>query len=292
MGINVLILEVDYHFNFQSHPELRQGEDPITREAAKSLAACCKKSGIRLIPEFQCLGHQSWAEQTFPLLTVYPELDVTPGFFPNNDSIYCREWDPTNPKVYEIVFPLLDEIIEAFDADAIHVGMDETFLIGRDESETTKGMDPGELFARAVNDLHSHLVGKRGVEMLLWGDRLIDGLKYPQYGEWEAAVNGTATAIDMIPKDLIICDWHYEQMETFPSIPMFLEKGFRVLPSSWRDVDAAKQFINYSYAHNEQRMLGHLFTTWSGKIDERIEFPSMVEGLEILFDLEAKLVKK
>ena len=292
MGINVLILEVDYHFQFESHPELRQGEKQITRTGAKALAECCKKSGIRLIPEFQSLGHQSWAKTTYPLLTVYPELDLTPGAFPNNDSIYCREWDPTNPRVYEIVLPLMDEIIEAFNADAFHVGMDEVFLLGREESPSTRGMDPGELFARAVNDLYAHLVTKRGVEMLLWGDRLIDGNKYPQYGEWEAAINGTASAIDLIPKDIIICDWHYEQMDSYPSVPMFLEKGFRVLPSSWRDVDAAKLLINASYTSDNTGMLGHLFTTWSGKIDERIEFPAMVEGLELLFDLEEKLVRK
>lgn len=292
MGINVLILEVDYHFQFESHPELRQGDRQITPAGAKALAECCKKSGIRLIPEFQCLGHQSWAETTFPLLTVYPELDLTPGAFPGNDSIYCREWDPTNPRVYEIILPMLDEIIDAFEADAMHVGMDEVFLLGREESPTTNGMDPAKLFAQAVNDIYAHLVTKRGIEMLLWGDRLIDGNKYPQYGEWEAAVNGTAGAIEMIPKDIIICDWHYEQMETYPSVPMFIEKGFRVWPSSWRDVDAAKQLIDYSYRYDSPKMLGHLFTTWSGKIDERIEFPSMVEGLELLFELEEKLVRK
>ena len=31
MGINVLILEVDYGFQFQSHPELRQGQKQITK---------------------------------------------------------------------------------------------------------------------------------------------------------------------------------------------------------------------------------------------------------------------
>src|SRR3982750_245724 len=58
MGINTLILEVDYNFAFKSHPELRRGTNPITREGARNFAATCRKLGIRLIPEFQSLGHQ------------------------------------------------------------------------------------------------------------------------------------------------------------------------------------------------------------------------------------------
>ena len=90
---------------------------------------------------------------------------------------------------------LMDEIIDAFRADAFHVGMDEVFLLGSEKSPSTKGKDPGVLFANAVKELHNHLVRKRRVEMLMWGDRLIDAAKY-DYGEWEAAKNGTATAIE------------------------------------------------------------------------------------------------
>ena len=62
MGINVIVLEVDYSFEFQSHPELRQGEKQITKEGARKFAQICRDNNIRLIPEFQSLGHQSWAE--------------------------------------------------------------------------------------------------------------------------------------------------------------------------------------------------------------------------------------
>src|SRR5262245_63045319 len=59
-GINVIILEVDYNFDFKSHPELRRGTNPITRDGARRFGELCRKFKIRLIPEFQSLGHQSW----------------------------------------------------------------------------------------------------------------------------------------------------------------------------------------------------------------------------------------
>jgi len=282
LGINVLILEIDYHFQFESHPELRQGEEQISKKGAQQFAKLCAKNNIRLIPQFQCFGHQSWAGQTYPLLTVYPELDLTPGAFPDNEGIYCREWDPYNPRVNDIVFALMDEIIDAFDADALHVGMDEVFLIGDEHAASTKDKNPAEVFAKAVNDMHAHLVQNRGVEMLMWGDRFIDAGKI-NYGEWEASANGTAPAIDLVPKDIIICDWHYEPRETYESVPLFLEKGFRVLPSSWRNTEASQALIAYSHSFQNERMLGHLFTTWSKKQPAKLlEFEPMVKGLALI----------
>jgi hypothetical protein len=281
LGVNVLILEVNYNFAFQSHPELHAGENIITPAGAEQLATVCRKHGIRLIPQFQCLGHQSWKGKTFPLLTVYPKLDLTPGAFPDNKGIYCREWDPLNPEVNKLVFPLLDEILDAFHADALHVGMDEVFLIGSDHSPSTKGKDRAQVFAKAVTDLHEHLVKQRRVEMLMWADRLFDAVKF-HWGEWEASKVGTAGALDVIPKDIILCPWHYEKMPSYPSIPLFLEKGFRVLPASWRKLDASRALIEYSRKQDSPRMLGHLFTTWGGSKDTLPEYGPLVEGVKVL----------
>jgi hypothetical protein len=282
MGINVIILQVDYGFKYESHPELRGPSAPITKEGAEKLVKRCREHGVKLIPQFQCLGHQSWKGNTSKLLTAYPEFDLTPGAFPNNEGIYCREWDPLNPKVNEIVFKLMDELIEAFQAREFHVGMDEVFLLGNEHSPSTKGKDPAELFAKAVNDYHDHLVKKRGLEMLMWGDRLIDGTKM-RYGRWESSRNGTAAAVDMIPKDIIICDWHYNRRREYPSVPMFLEKGFRVLPGSWNRVSATEVLIRYAKQQNHPNMLGHLFTTWGAvNREDLLTFEPMVKGLEIL----------
>jgi hypothetical protein len=285
IGINVMILEIDYNFMYDSHPELRGGKDPVKKGTARKIAEACRKHGIRLIPEFQSLGHQSWAGETFPLLIQYPELDLTPGAYPGNEGLYCREWDPTNPRVMEIVRELLGELIDGFNADAVHVGMDEVFLLGDSTSPATLGKNPAELYARAVNDLYNFIVKQRSCEMLMWGDRLIDGNLY-DYGEWEAAVNGTAPAIDMIPSDIIICDWHYEVMNSYPSIPMFLEKGFRVLPSGWRNTEATLSLIEYSYAQNDPGMLGHLFTTWGVSGDSLLWFPPIIEGMQKVREVE------
>jgi hypothetical protein len=259
MGINVLILEVDYGFEFKSRPELQC--HGITKEQARRLAEVCRRNGIRLIPLINCLGHQSWANHPGALLKSHPEFEETPNL-PPNGKLYCREWCPSHPDVNKVVFPLLDELIDAFDADALHVGMDEVFLIGSEKCPRCKGKDVGELFAGVVNALHEHLVKEKGVEMLMWGDRLLDAGKF-SYGTWEASTTGSHRAIDQVPKDIIICDWHYERRADYPSVRFFQQQGFRVLPSPWKNPDAGVALIRCARKDATERMLGVLFTGWS-----------------------------
>jgi hypothetical protein len=277
-GVNTLILEVNYNFDFKSHPEL-SAPARVKAAAARELTAAARPLGIRLIPQINCLGHQSWSKTTLPLLTKYPEFDETPGQFPNNTNIYCRSWCPQSPEVNQVVFALVDELVDAFEADAFHVGMDEVFLIASEHCPRCKGGDPAKLFAKAVNDLHGHIVGKRKLEMLMWGDRLLDA-KAMKGGEWEYAKNGTAGAVDLIPKNIVICDWHYEKQANYPSVPFLLEKGFRVWPSSWQPLAGAKAFSAFSREQKNPRLVGFLCTTW-GKVTiaDVAEWPPIVEVL-------------
>lgn len=262
IGVNALVLEVNYQFVYRSHPELGTSGG-LTHDDARELSALCRQHGIRLIPQFNCLGHQSWARNTFPLLMKHPEFDETPETPKTNPGIYCRSWCPLHPQVNEVVFALMDELIDAFQADAFHVGMDEVFIMASPQCPRCRGKDPAELFAKAVNDYHKHLVAEKKLTMLMWGDRLLDD-KLVHYGKWESSQNGTAPAIDRIPKDIVLCDWNYEKRDAYPSVPYFLEKGFRVWPASWKDPAAALAFLRFSRRQNNDRMVGHLCTTWAG----------------------------
>jgi hypothetical protein len=288
MGVNCVILEINYGFEFQSHPELRNGNRTITNGGAKRLLATCRENGIELVPQFMCLGHQSWGKNTHPLLTKYPELDLTPGAFPDNKGIYCREWDPMNPKTNQIVFALIDELIDAFEAKAFHVGMDEVFLLSSEHAPSTKNHDPADVFAKVVNDLHGHIVKKHGLRMLMWADRLIDGERF-NMGKWEASKVGTAPAVDKIPKDIILCPWHYEPRPTYESLPMLMEKGFRILPASWKNTEATLTLIRYGREHQtSDRLVGHIFTTWSQRHENWSEFEPLAKGLALLREPTSK----
>lgn len=260
-GVNVVILEVGYNFEFKSHPELIQTKF-ITQADAREFVRFCRECGVRVIPQFNCLGHQSWRHTLYPLLTEYRDMEEPPDDAPDQPWAQTRSWCPLHPRVNQIVFALMDELINAFEADAFHVGMDEVLVIGSKKCERCRDKSPAELFAHAVNAYHRHLVVEKKLTMLMWGDRLLDA-SVMHYGRMASSNNGTASAIDLIPKDIIICDWHYDRRTDYPSVPYFQEKGFRVWPASWNNVEATKTLIAFARRDATDRMLGHLSTTWT-----------------------------
>lgn len=272
-GVNTLILRIDHQYEFASRPELRD-EGPLTEKEVKQLVAICKQHDIRLIPQINLLGHQSWAEKTGKLLQVYPEFDETPHVhmpekheWPNPDGLYCKSYCPLHPEVHNVVFDLVDEICDVFEADAFHAGMDEVFYIGDDSCARCSGRDKAELFANEVNKIVNHLATNQR-QLWIWGDRLIDG-KTTGIGMWEASMNNTHRAIDLINKDVMICDWHYERPDQ--TAVYFAMKGFSVITCPWRKGDNAITQLHDMVRFGKQatkelspRYQGMMQTVWSG----------------------------
>src|SRR5262245_1794580 len=240
-SVNVLILRVDYGFQFLSHPEMADARG-LSREQAKRIGEVCQRNQIRIVPLINLLGHQSWQSSCGKLLKVYPEFDETPAVkfpekysWPNPDRLYCKSYCPRHPKVHEVVFALIDEVCDAFAADAFHAGMDEVFYIGEDQCSRCHGRNKGELFADEVRAIRDHLQPSRR-QLWLWGDRLLEG-KISGLGEWEASQNDTHAAVDLIPKDVVICDWHYNR--AVPTAAYFALKGLDVVSCPWKNPEVA-----------------------------------------------------
>lgn len=271
-GVNTLLLLVDYNFQYESHPELRDSA-ALSRHDVRKIVKVCRDNGIRIIPQINLLGHQSWASRTNNLLRVYPEFDETPYVkmpekyvWPNSDGLYCKSYCPLHPDVHGIIFDLVDEICDAFETDAFHAGMDEVFYLGDEKCPRCSGVDKAELFAGEVNRIRNHLALKNR-ELWIWGDRLIDG-KTTGMGIWEASYNYTWRAVDMIPRDVVICDWHYERPDQ--TAVYFAMKGFRVLTCPWRTPSVAvaqaedmARFRKYATPEMKPRYFGMMQTTWS-----------------------------
>lgn len=271
--VNTLILRVDYNYQYESRPELRDSI-ALSKRDVKKLVDVCKKNNIRIIPQINLLGHQSWHGSVGNLLKAYPEFDETPLVelpeeyeWPNADGLYCKSYCPLHPEVHDVVFDVVDEICDVFETDAFHAGMDEVFYIGEKQCPRCSGRDKAELFAGEVWTIRNHLAEK-GRELWIWGDRLIDG-KTTGIGEWEGSYNNTWRAVDMIPKDVMICDWHYERPDKTPVY--FAMKGLRVVTCPWRNPESAVlqaqdmvDFREHSTPVMKERFMGMVQTIWSG----------------------------
>jgi hypothetical protein len=217
-GINVLVLEIDYHTsssrirtqNAQSHHF--RGRAPLCRRMPQK-----RHPSDTAVPVLGISRGQGYIHPADGL----SELDLTPGRSPQRGPL-LREWDSPIPCL-EIVFPLLDEIIDAFQADALHVGMDEVFLLGSDLSP-----------ARGVRILLSYSPGasydfSTATSYRPEGSRCSCGpTGHRRLGahvrQMGVLHERHRAAIDMVPKDIIMGPWHYNKRETYTSIPMLLDK--------------------------------------------------------------------
>ncbi|PIB37504.1 glycoside hydrolase [Reichenbachiella sp. 5M10] len=271
-GINTLILRVDFNYRYRSYPQLRD-KNALSKQQVKQLVEAARRQQIELIPQINLLGHQSWAGTTHALLREFPAFDETPHVvmpeeyvWPNEDSLYCKSYCSLHPKVHEVVFALVDEIMEVFEARAFHAGMDEVFYIGDAHCPRCGGQDKAKLFADEVRRIRNHL-SSRDQTLWIWGDRLLDG-RTTGMGMWEASENGTAAAIDHIPQDVVVCDWHYNEAIASPAY--FAIKGFDVVSCFWNKRDVAiahmqmmEELRSNSNETMRSRFRGTMQTVWS-----------------------------
>jgi hypothetical protein len=270
--VNVLVLRVDYNYQYKTHPELRDSI-ALSEQDVKTIVKACRAHSIRIIPQINLLGHQSWANKPGKLLAVYPEFDETPEIkmpdiyqWPNSDSLYCKSYCPLHPDLHRIIFDIVDELCDVFEASAFHAGMDEVFIIGSNNCPRCKGMSKAQLFADEVTRIHDHLAASKR-ELWIWGDRLIDGAA-TGVGMWEGSMNNTYSAINMIPKDVLICDWHYERADK--TAPNFAKNGFNVVTCPWTDPALAlvqlkdmMGFRDSANKHTKRHYKGMMQTVWS-----------------------------
>ena len=244
MGYNAVIIEFAGGMRFDSHPEIfdavndakekaRRGEYPhyphaevgglygISKADAKDFIDYIKSFGIEVIPEVQSLGHVQFMTLAHPEIAEIEEevkeekvnelvADVPPSKFYHH--CYC----PSNEHSYEILFDLLDEIIEvARPTQYVHMGHDEVYKMG--VCPVCREKDPAELFAADVCRIHAYL-REKGLKMMMWGDMLQPVSKYK-----------TPPAIDMIPKDIVLLDfiWYFHFTKDIEN--NLLEKGFKVI---------------------------------------------------------------
>ncbi len=267
--INFLVIEVNYRFQFRDHEEL---EDPLAQppEFCAEISALLASRGIRAIPEFKSIGHQSDGVRNFALLAAHPELDETPALKFGDKRLERRAWCPRHPQLPGLVFELWSEIIKAFDSTDFHIGMDQLFLLADEGCPRCRRSSPWEILSAAVAQYHAFLRGKgRGV--LMWGDRLLDAKKYG-YSKYEASELGTADAIEYLPRDIVICDWHPAVRKDYPSLAHFQQQGFRTLACTWPDVENVRAMWRCALTSRTPLLLGFMATTW-------VEFDDLANAL-------------
>lgn len=117
-----------WRIELKNHPkliELASDGNFYTQEEIKNIVKYADERGILVIPEIDVPGHAS------ALLTAYPEIGSKVGDgkityeVQRNSGIFNATLDPTNPKTYELLSSIFDEVCPLFPGAYFHIGGDE-----------------------------------------------------------------------------------------------------------------------------------------------------------------------
>lgn len=242
LGVNGILL--------RSTPWVAAKHNSWSRSDLVDVANYARQKGMEIVPQVYLLSKQ--------------QLHL--GRKDKGLLFNAKTYDPSNPEVYETVFPIFDELIELLHPKAIHIGHDE--VVGWEAWHYKDLLGPGEkmlpakLFLEDVKRIHGYLK-KKGVETWMWGDMLISPDEFPEM--FPRALHGTMPGYgkslrDSLPKDIVICDWHYDDKQlAYPSLAAFEREGFRVLGATWKESENIRNFSRYAATHGADGMIA---TTW------------------------------
>lgn len=243
LKMNTLMLEVNNSLQYERHVDIASKDAP-TKAELRQLVNYARERFIEVIPQVQTFGHFNYVlnNPKYRHLAELTQPHKRFGFW-----TYC----PSNPDVYSLVFDMFEEVIEAFQPRYFHIGHDEITFVPMGICSRCKGRPPHELLAHDIIKLHNFLK-RKGLTMLMWGDQLL-----PTHNG--GAPYYTALATDIIPKDIIICDWHYSPWKDYPSLIYFAQHGFRAIACGWFH---AENVYNFSQRAFQYGALGYCGTTW------------------------------
>ncbi len=247
-GINTLIMEWEASYPYDKH-NIISNNLAYSREEIKSFIAYCNSLGIDVIPLQQSFGHVEY------ILKHYRYKDL------REDQKDYSQVNPLREEDCKALFKdLYQDMISTHTSKYIHIGGDETYLLGHSEESKKKvaAVGKGRLYGDYLKIL-CDLVIELGKQPIVWADI---ALNYPD-------------ALKLLPKETILVDWNYGwALDRFGDHKKLMESGFEIwgapalrsAPDNYFLTNWNKHFKNIQEFIPQARELGYkgmIMTSWS-----------------------------
>jgi len=276
---NQLIMEFAGGMRFDSHPEISEawlegnrksmaGEIPefphgsmnsggklLEKDEVREFCEYARELGFELIPEVQSFGHVQYITYAHPDIAETDESVTERQMDTRNtdqppSTYYHHSYCPQNPKSYEIIYDLIDEIVDIVKPPRfVHMGHDEIYQVGL--CPKCKDVPHDVLYEMHVTAMHDYLA-KKGLRMMIWADMMQPTERYK-----------TWPAIERLPRDIVLLDfiWYFHfdlDMEDH-----LLPYGYDVVMGNLY----SSHYPRYESRAKKERMIGGQVSTWC-RIDE------------------------
>ncbi|MDD4774362.1 MAG: family 20 glycosylhydrolase [Eubacteriales bacterium] len=179
--------------------------DYLTQSELRELIGYARERGLEVIPEVPSLSHCDYM------------LNAHPQFREREGDAYPDTYCPSKPGVYDLLFDILDEVIEVFEPRWVHIGHDECYTLGICPDCSAKA--PEDLYADDVKKIQAWL-RSRHIGTMMWGDKPLhtavteDGRTIRHFAE-------------KLPTDVVMLHWHWNFNVSDDLV--FHERGFPMM---------------------------------------------------------------
>ncbi len=246
--------------------------EPYVRKYAMPVSAYVdivnyiRSMGMDVIPQFNLLSHQK---------SLFVNGRGTEALLYNEQTL-----NPEQEQIYPILNALIDEVDSLINPTAFHIGFDE--VVGHNEKQIEKygPMLEARLFIKHLLRVHNYL-NKKNIQVWMWGDMFLNKDDFPkmQHGGLHAN-NAYAALIDQVPRDVVICDWHYKEYRIkakrnydYSSLNYFVQHGFSVYGCTYQEKDVINAFSRSAYQLQSNAVQGMIATTWHKLLNGTIDSP-------------------
>ena len=258
-----LVDDQGWRIEMKKHRKLTQlasDGDFYTQEEIKNIVKYADERGIMIVPEIDVPGHAS------AILTAYPEIgskinpDKTTYSIERNAGIFTPTLDPSNPKTYQLLSEIFDEVCPLFSGKYFHIGGDENE--GEDWDSNPKIQEFKKKKKLATNHELQTYFTMQLIPMLKKHNKELMG--------WEEIMTKNMS------KDAIIHSWKgpNEGVPTTQSLVNAVKNGYKTVLSNGYYVDLMQgvenHYLNDPMPKNSNlsteektRILGGEATMWS-----------------------------
>jgi hypothetical protein len=197
-GYRELYLHLEDALEFPSLPGVAR-RDAYSQSQLGRLVGEAARVGIGVVPIVNLLGHTQY------LIKVPGLRDLNELRAPDGSPLAQGQLCPLHPRTLEVADALIGDVSAFCTAGKVHVGLDESFSLGRHPLCAAEVARDGleAHFGRYVQRLHG-VAGGRGLRLGLWADML-------------ALLPG---AIAHLPPGIIAYDWYYYPFGLRPRIEL------------------------------------------------------------------------
>ncbi len=208
-GYHQLYLHLENAVDYPSLPGVARADAYTWRELER-LVSAADAAGLRVVPIANLLGHTQYLLDC-PALSDLNELRHPDGS-PRERGQVC----PLHPRLPEVAGKLLRDVAPFCTAGLVHVGLDESFHLGRHplSREEIARIGLAGHFAAHVGRLHA-LAGRLGLRLGLWADML-------------ALLPET---IPLLPPGVAAYDWYYHPFGRRPRMELYNFSEYELAPA-------------------------------------------------------------